>query len=294
MSPRTPAALGPVALLGAAAIFPLGGVAVSLLRGDLPSAEVAFLWCATSCVVLYAFGRARGAPLRTRHPALLLLRGLAGAATVFFHFEALRRIPLAAATALFFSHPVWLVLVAFFLGKDRPRLLEIALVLVAVAGVVAVVDPVFGEPGIGELLALLAGACGATGTLLVRELRSRGESSATIAMAFFVVGAAAFALPALADARWPRASHLPALGLLVAAGTLGNLAYAFGYRFVRAPTGGVIQTTEVVFAFAWGAALLGQEPRPSTWVGGAAILAGAAALGFSANREKSAVAQAEA
>jgi len=278
--------LGAASLLAAAATFPLTGVAASRLGDSLSSAQISFLWCAASTLLLGGLYRAVGARILPRSPFLTLLRGLAGAATVLLFFESLRHVSLATSTALYFSHPVWVALFSFLAGKDRPRLVEIAAILVAVAGVVAVVDPIFGDPGLGELLALLSGAAGAAGTLCVRELRGRGESSATIAMGFFVVGSVVFAVPTFAAIRVPDAGDLLPLGLLVAAGTVANLAYAFGYRFVRAPTGGVIQTTEVVFAFGWGMLLLGQEPTTPTILGGAAIVASAAGLVFAAARAR--------
>jgi drug/metabolite transporter (DMT)-like permease len=269
---------GALVLVASAAVFPLTGLSARRLRASLPAAEITFLWCAVCALGLALASALFGFRLRPKRPRLFLLRGLSGAAVTGMFFLSVQRVPLSTATVLLFSDPIWVALFSSLRGVEGPRPLEWGFVIAAVGGVVLTADPVLGNPGWGEALALLAGIVAAGSAIFVREMRREGETVATVYFAFLLCGTVVFAPFALALGRMPSRGDLPWIALFLAAGTAGNLLMTYGYRFVRVTTCAVLQASETVFAAAWAWVVLGEVPLLRQAAGGGLVVGSVVAL----------------
>ncbi|MCI0586690.1 MAG: DMT family transporter [Planctomycetes bacterium] len=269
---------GALLLVASAAVFPLTGLSARRLRDTLPSVEITFLWCAISAGAFLLASAWGGVRLRPKDRRLFVWRGICGAVVTGLFFLSVQLVPLGRATVLLFSSPIWVALFAALRGVERPSPPEWVFALLAVGGVVLTVEPVFGDPGWGEALALLAAVVGGGSAILVREMRRRGESVACVYFAFLLCGTFLFAIPAFLVGRVPARSDLPWLGLFLAAGTAGNLLMTYGFRFVRATTGSVLQASEAVFAASWAWVFLGEIPSALQAAGGSLLLASVLAL----------------
>ncbi len=269
---------GALLLVASAALFPLTGLSARRLKDSLPSLEITFLWCSLSTGAFLLASALGSVRLRPKDPRLFLWRGICGASVTGLFFLAVQRVPLGRATVLLFSSPVWVALFAALRGVERPTSLEWVFALVAVGGVVLTVEPGFGNPGWGEAFALLAAIVGGASAILVREMRRRGESVASVYFAFLLAGSVLFAPFALLAGRLPARSDLPWLGLFLLGGTAGNFLMTYGFRFVRATTGSVLQASETIFAASLAWVALGEVPSLFQAVGGMLLLTSVVAL----------------
>jgi drug/metabolite transporter (DMT)-like permease len=254
-------------------------LAVRIVGQRLPTMEIV---SARSLVVLILswvlLARERVSPWG-RDRRLLLLRGLLGFTALTLYYYSLVRLPLADATVIQFTNPVWTALLAALLLSERMGPREIAASLASLCGVVLLARPtaLFGgaasalPPG-PVAVALLGAFLSGGAYVTVRSLGRREHPlvivfwlalvSSALSSPFLVVGAV---LPTLAD-----------LGLLAVVGLttfVGQLAITLGLRDEPAGRATGVAYLQVLFAVLWGMLLLGEYPGVWTLVGALVILA---------------------
>ncbi len=185
---------------------------------------------------------------------------------------------------LFYLMPAWSVLLAWPLLGERPTPAGLLRLVLALAGVVVVLDagaagwPV---PRSGaDWLALVAGFCFALTNVLLRRMGQVPAPARVLAMfAGGMVLAAATAGIGLAQglmaAPQLQAGGIPVGLLLGVAFLIGNLALQYGAARLPAHTTALIMLSEVVFASVSSIALGAATPTLHTAVGGALILTAA-------------------
>lgn len=159
---------------------------------------------------------------RQPHQGLLWLRALMLAITATSFMTALVTMPLAEATAIYFTAPLVMVALSPWLLGERPTRRQWGAVLAGFAGMLLIVRPGSALPLAGTLLMVVSALCYALFQVLTRKLSGRVTPSAqfaSMAAACLVVTH----LPALAGPPpvWP---GWGALALLVAGGALSGLA----------------------------------------------------------------------
>lgn len=253
MSPQSQARRAILLVMGAAMLFACAAACVKALQGGIPLAQVVLARSVFALpVMLPLVWRAGGwQALRTNNPmghAGRILWGLIGMAGAFHGYATL---PLASVTALGFTMPLFLTLLAVpLLGEsiDRRR---VGAVLVGFLGVLVMLRPSGGGPGQWPDYAavLVAALAWALAMISIRRMGEAGESGVTI-VAWFAIGcsvvSAVFALPVWV---WPGAGQwalLAGVGLISAvAQLLMTEAYGRGDTTLVAPFeySGIVWTT---------------------------------------------------
>ena len=253
MSPQSQARRAILLVMGAAMLFACAAACVKALQGGIPLAQVVLARSVFALpVMLPLVWRAGGwQALRTSNPmghAGRILWGLIGMAGAFHGYATL---PLASVTALGFTMPLFLTLLAVpLLGEsiDRRRL---GAVLVGFLGVLVMLRPSGGGPGQWPEYAavLVAALAWALAMISIRRMGEAGESGVAI-VAWFAIGcsvvSAVFALPVWV---WPGAGQwalLAGVGLIsVVAQLLMTEAYRRGDTTLVAPFeySGIVWTT---------------------------------------------------
>jgi drug/metabolite transporter (DMT)-like permease len=253
MSPQSQARRAILLVMGAAMLFACAAACVKALQGGIPLAQVVLARSVFALpVMLPLVWRAGGwQALRTNKPmghAGRILWGLIGMAGAFHGYATL---PLASVTALGFTMPLFLTLLAVpLLGEsiDRRR---VGAVLVGFLGVLVMLRPSGGGPGQWPDYAavLVAALAWALAMISIRRMGEAGESGVAI-VAWFAIGcsvvSAVFALPVWV---WPGAGQwalLAGVGLISAvAQLLMTEAYRRGDTTLVAPFeySGIVWTT---------------------------------------------------
>lgn len=235
---------------------------------------VVLLWVMTSQGGLKA--------LKTRRPWAHAGRSALGVVSILCVFQTLTLLPLADATTLSFTAPIFATLLSFLILKEAVGPRRWAAVAVGFVGVLVVMRPGGeGVPAAGLGFGLAAAVLSAGVTITLRQLRDT-EHVAAIVFWFFTASSivGALLLPFVGQA------HAPAtFALLVGAGLTGGLAQLFMTASLQSAPVAVVAPfdyLQIVGAVIFGWWLLSSPPSLSTLAG--AGLIGASGL-YTAWRE---------
>jgi drug/metabolite transporter (DMT)-like permease len=218
--------------------------------------------------------RAGAGALRTRHPGLHGIRAFAGAAAMVCGFYAVGRLQLADFTALSFTQPLFVTVLAVILLGEVVRWRRWLATAVGFLGVLVMVRPGASAFDPAALVALASVAGIAIAVCMVKRLPA-GESHATMLAYFCLMSLAITVVPAVIWWTPPSAQQWL---LLAGVGSLGVASQAMiirAYRSGEASFVAPFDYLKLILAGVIGFAVFDEVPGPWTLVG-AAVIVGAA------------------
>jgi len=223
-------------------------------------------------VLFWALSRESLAALRPNRPLAHVWRGGLGLLAMGLGFQALILLPLADATAINFTAPIFATVLSFLILKEQVGMHRWAAVLIGFAGVLVVARPAGSSlPILGVAIGLVAalGQAGVTTTL--RHLQ-RSENMVAIVFWFAVAG---ILVGGLLMPIFGNVHSAKAMAFVVAGGLAGGVGQLFMTASLRAPVSVVssFDYLQIVAATAYGWLLFSDVPRTSTILG-AALIAG--------------------
>jgi len=269
-----------VAVLGIAGLSGMDALAKHL-GATLTTAQIVFFRFAGTAVWLGLFiwltGRAWPKPRYLKRHAL---RAVVMCMTAFLFFYGVTHLPLAIATALAMSAPIYVAILSVLFLKERMgRSIGVAIAL-GVAGSMIIIfaggEPVSatGEPSpLAWAAAVLAPLTYATGIVLLKShSASADEGAAAITFAQAAVSgliALPFAVPGFVT---PAASQWPLVALLGILGAFGYLLFIAALRSLPASVFALVDYTALLWAAFFGYIIFSEVPDASLWLGGALII----------------------
>lgn len=259
--------------------------AFAKLAGErLPSQEIVFFRAIVVTGLTFLAIRARNLNPWGPKRGLLLLRGLFGYAALSCFLWAVIRLPLADATVIHFTNPVWTALLAaVFLGEIL-RGWEVILAVIALGGVVMVARPgfLFGDvSGLDPVAvgAALAGAILSAGAYVAAKKLTQTHDTLVIVFAFAFVSLVGSIPPTLSDFVMPSGGEwLMLLG--VGLGAQGGQIYVTkALQVEKAGRVMAVGYLQIVFAAAWGLVLFREIPDGWTALGAGVIIASTLLMG---------------
>ncbi|KQR25392.1 MULTISPECIES: EamA family transporter [Microbacterium] len=223
-----------------------------------------------------------------RHGLLILAFGLtAVAGCQLFYFAAMQRMPVAVALLIQYIAPVLLVLAVWVRTRRAPSRAVLIGSVVAMAGLVLVVD-ISGARFdlLGTVFALCAAVCAAAYFVIAGRagddlpplaLAAGGLLTGTLVMALLVgSGILPFAAPSITVslAGFEVPGILPLLWVGAVATTLGYALGVIAVPLIGSRLASFVGLSEVLFALGFAWLLLGEAPAPIQFVGGALVLVG--------------------
>jgi len=231
--------------------------------------------------ILPWFWRAGIGALGTERLKLHGFRSVIGLAAMLFWFSAVSMMPVAEATALSFTSPLFATIgAALFLG-ETVRARRWGATLAGFIGALVIVRPDGIDIGLASSLALAASACMSMSALTVKSL-SRTEKPSIIVLFMGLLMTPMSLIPALFYWSAPTAVDFlwfVAIGLFATIGQI-SMARAFASADVSAVL--PFDFSRLIFAAALGFVFFAEVPDAWTWVGAAIIFS--AAL-YTAHRE---------
>ncbi|ARP82580.1 hypothetical protein CAL12_18330 [Bordetella genomosp. 8] len=263
-------------MLLASLMFAIMGSCVKLATEHEASlSQVVLFRGLPSVVLLLAWARAgRHSILPTRWKPHLW-RNLAGVSSMWLGFYALAHLPLATATSLSYTSPLFIA--AWMLGwggaqRDMVRILSVAL---GFLGVIAVLRPSIGhDQWLAALLGLTAGGTSAVAMMQIRELGRIGEPEWRTVL-FFSCGVCITSVAGLSAEGWGDTdlrgyTALTGIGL---SGLLGQLAVTRAFGLGSALLTAALQYTTIIFAAVLGMAFWQENLDDIAWIGMGLIIA---------------------
>jgi drug/metabolite transporter (DMT)-like permease len=293
--PRTASGLG-LAVLSAASFGLSGPLARGLLdAGWTPAAAVAVRVLLAGLVLAPAAVlalRGRWSLLRRSAGTVVAYGLVAVAGCQLAYFTAVGYMQVGVALLVEYTAPVLVVGWLWLRHAQRPNRFTVAGAVIAVAGLVLVLDLLSGaDVSLVGILWALGATVGAATYFVLSADESRGLPGVVLAAGGLLVGGAALLVAgaagvvpmaasagpvALAGATVPWWVPVLVLGLVTAA-----LAYVAGIaasRRLGSRLASFVALLEVLFALVFSAVLLGQVPGAVQLLGGALVLAGVVAV----------------
>lgn len=244
---------------------------VKFLGHEIPIGQTIFVRGLLSAAVLtfMAWNSQALYLLKTRNWGSHALRSLSGTVSMFCLFGAVTMIPLADVTAISFTSPMFVtVLAMLFLGEHIHRYRWTALV-VGFVGVLIMIGPhlSFADGStVGALTALSAAMFSAIAMIFLRKM-SGGEHAITITFYFSLTFTACAALTALRG--WPMPTAMQWLLMILAGlfGVFGQLLMTYAYRHAEASTIAPLDYTNMVMSVILGYLFFAEIPSLSIWIG---------------------------
>jgi len=254
-------------------------------------------WRYLIAAVLLVF--ASGGPSRVRQPRtkvipLLVLAGGGQAAIAFVSLSALRYIPVAMLTFLFYTYPAWVAVISAARGAERLTRSRATALALSLAGIALMV----GIPGTGHLhplgvvLALASALMYAAYIPLIDHL---GRDLAPAVTSTYASGGAAAILLVVAFAQGGPGVHFTPLAwgaiatMAVVSTVLAFIAFLRGLAVIGPVRTAIMSTIEPFWTALLGGLVLGQALSPRTLTGGICIAAAVVLLQAGQRRRTEAV-----
>jgi S-adenosylmethionine uptake transporter len=262
-------------MLVASLLFALMGGLVKLAATQYSAAEIVFFRGLFGVLTIGGFAALTGRRLATPVPRLHLTRGLVGFTALLLWYQAIASLPLATATTLNYTSPIFIALFTFAVLRERDDWRLGAAILAGFAGVALVLRPTVASESLADgLFGLASGALAAAAYLHVRHLARLGEPEWRIVFYFSLTMALATGLWMLvAGARPPTtrgAAILFGVGLFA---TLAQLALTRAYARGRTLAASSLAYATVVFSALIGWIAWDETLGPAAWIGVALVVA---------------------
>ncbi len=234
-------------------------IAVRLCGDRLPPLEIVFFRGFLDTLFLIPLMLWKRIPVFGHNQKELIYRGIYGSIGIVCIVSALRMIPVADATVLFRSTPLFVPFVAWVVLKDPLRANRVCFAAIGLVGSLFILKPGMGAVSYGGLISLLGAFAGSLACVTIRSLSAR-EHPLSIMLAFLMLSAFFSGVFGFQSFLAPTGVEWSWLLLIAVSGVLGQYLVTLG--FASASVGVVTPWTyaELVFVGLLGVIFLDQIP----------------------------------
>jgi drug/metabolite transporter (DMT)-like permease len=251
-----------------------GGLMNVLIRAaaaELDPIEIVFFRNFFALVVMVPFiVRLGPGALRTSKMGFYTLRAVVAFLSMITWFIGITIVPLATATALNFTAPLFATILAAMVLGEQVRVRRWSAIALGFIGVIVILRP-FGPLDLDMLVLLFSAATAAMGSITVKFL-SRSEPAVAIVSYMVIYLTPISLVPALFVWQWP---SLVTTGYLLLLGFCGVLSHFGVTRALAAADASAIAPFEFLrlpYAALLGFIFFTERPDAWTWIGAAIIV----------------------
>ncbi|GAA0282033.1 DMT family transporter [Alteraurantiacibacter aestuarii] len=258
-----------IRLLGIAGFAAMGALIKLSSSHGIHLAEIIFWRQFITLPILLGWAMMTGGIglLATTRPKAHAVRGVYGMIGMVLNFGAVILLPLAEATTINFSAPIWAVILSIILLKERVGIWRWSAVISGFAGILIIAQPGGGHiPLEGALVAMGGAFMIALISIQIRDL-SKTDKPMVIVFWFAVSSVVCF-LPVMP---FVMTSHNSTEWLLLLGvgltGTWGQLLITMALRYGKVSSVIVMDYSSIVWATLLGWLIFDTLPPTSTWLG---------------------------
>ena len=172
----------------------------------IPVLEIVAARALVSFVISYVDVKRKGIPMWGENKPLLLLRGGIGTLALMCVYYSVTTLPLAEATLLQYTHPVFTAILGLLFLKEKIHASTMVCIILCLIGLGLIMQPSLDPNTALPLFSILMALIGALGSsvayVIVRKL-SQSEDSSVIIMYFPLVALPISLFLVLSDFVWP-------------------------------------------------------------------------------------------
>jgi drug/metabolite transporter (DMT)-like permease len=249
--------------LASAAMLACMFALIKMVGDDYPTGQIVFVRSLFAMIpVLWLVHRMGGLRvLRTSRPGAHLWRSIAGLCSLFLSFSAVTMLPLGLATALGYTAPLFITLLAFPLLRERIRYGRWSATVVGFLGMLLLVHPGAEPISSGIVVALCGAVATALALISIRKMADT-EADVTIVFYFTVIGTLVGAATLPFGAVMPGLADLPALMIIGLLGGGAQILLTKAYSMAPASLIAPCEYATLVVALILGLAVWGEFPTP--------------------------------
>ena len=255
------------------AMFFFTGMSIFIRKSSeqLHIMEVIFLRNLLACIIIVPILSSSGLHnFKMKEPKLFFFRAIVGSIGMIAGFIAFTLIPLAQATAISFTTPIFVTIGAALVLGEVIKLRRIIAIIIGFLGMLIIVQPGSGVLSVGVSLAFISAVAHSGNGLLVKKMTAKESANAIVAWMVILIVPITI-VPAILVWEWPGPETWIYLWLLAIFGTLGHLCFTRAFALAEITS---LQPLEFIklpmtALVAW--LIFSEVPGYWTWIGGIVI-----------------------
>jgi len=263
---------GALWILVSCLLFASMAAIIKTLGSRLDSFQLAFFRALLGLLVILPFVLKAGMRVvRTARPGLHLTRALVGTVAMTCGLYGLVHLPLADVTALGFTQPLFLIVLAVLVLGEAVGPRRWTATAVGFLGVVIMLRPGDGMLETAALVAVAGAFAAAIVKLLIKQLTAT-EAPLTIMLYLGVIASLVTALPAALVWQTPTLLELAGMALAAGCATVGQFCMIKGFAIGEASALAPFEYAKLPVAAAYGFLLFAEVPDLYSLLGAALIV----------------------
>ena len=233
--------------------------------------EVVFFRNLLAFIVMLPLLKSTGlAAIKMNNTRLFFMRGFVGAIGMIAGFTCLTLIPLAQATAISFSQPLFITIGATIFLGEIIKARRIIAIIVGIIGMLIIVQPGFISFSFGIMLAIISALALSVNALIVKKLTIT-DTPQTIIMWMVIMLIPITFIPAISVWQWPSFETWLYLWGIAILGTLAHFSFTKSYTMAEITSLEPIGFIKLPIIALLGWMIFEEIPGTWTWVGGLII-----------------------
>ena len=233
--------------------------------------EVVFFRNLLAFIVMLPLLKSTGlAAIKMNNTRLFFMRGFVGAVGMIAGFTCLTLIPLAQATAISFSQPLFITIGATIFLGEIIKARRIAAIIVGIIGMLIIVQPGFISFSFGIMLAIISALTLSVNALIVKKLTITDTPQTIIIWMVIMLIPITF-IPAISVWQWPSFETWLYLWGIAILGTLAHFSFTKSYTMAEITSLEPIGFIKLPIIALLGWMIFEEIPGTWTWVGGLII-----------------------
>lgn len=226
---------------------------------------------AFACVLFFMAATRQWGKIKTNNLKGQIVRAIIGNIGLFMTFTAFAMLPVADATAIIFTAPLFVVLLSMPVLGERVGPYRMLGTVFGFCGLLFILQPGSGEWNLGIAAALGAGVANAVVSVTLRQLGKTDEPLTTV-FYFMLIGCLLTGVVMPFVFTMPSGDEISLIPLIGVAGFLMQFSNTYSYRFGEATMVAPLIYTRFIWAVLFGVLFLGEWPDIMVWTGAAIII----------------------
>ena len=252
-------------------LFSIMNIFIRKAAENLHVLEVVFFRNLLAFILMLPILKSTGlVAIKMNNTKLFFLRGFFGAIGMVAGFTSLTLIPLAQATAISFSKPIFITIGASIFLGEIIKARRIAAIIIGIIGMLVIVQPGVDSFSFGIILAIFGALAHSLNALIVKKLTLTDTPQAIVTWMVIILIPITF-IPAITVWEWPSFETWLYLWGIAIVGTLAHFLWTKSYSMADITSLEPIAFIKLPIMALIGWMIFSEIPGTWTWVGGLTI-----------------------